>query len=289
MGTRLYGLIGDPVRHSISPAIHAAAFDSLGVDARYVVRRTAAADLGSALRELARSGGGNVTLPHKEAAAAILDEPTDAVIRSGACNTFWGTPDGRLGGDNTDADAFAASVESLPGVHLRGARVLLLGAGGGARAVLLACRRHEAGEIQIYSRNAERAAAAASLVIGDRLPVSILERPPSSGRYDLVVNATSLGLAPGDPLPIEIDPLEVGALFDLVYGTEGTALTRRAGALGVAARDGLDMLVRQAGLSIRRWLDVDPPLDAMRQAADQALAARSATTAQMASESGSEV
>ena len=264
------------MRHSISPAIHAAAFEALGVDARYEVRRTAAADLESAMRELARGGprrpgGGNVTVPHKEAAAASLDEPADAVRRSGACNCFWGLPGGELAGDNTDVAAFVDAVEALPGIRLSGARLLLLGAGGGARAVLLASLERGVETIDILNRNPKRAAAAAAHVVGDRLPVRVLEQAPTSGGYDLVVNATTLGLGPADPLPIDLDPLDVGAAFDLVYGERGTRWTNHAEARGVAAADGLDMLIRQAGYSIRRWLDLEPPLGVMRLAADRAL------------------
>lgn len=259
------------MRHSISPALHAAAFEALGIDARYVTRQTAASDLMPTIRELAAGGGGNVTIPHKEATAAGLDVPSEAVLRSGACNCFWGLPDGRLAGDNTDVAAFVDAVETLPGVRLPGARVLLLGGGGGARAVLLACTERGVERIDILNRSPERAAAAADFIVGDTLPVTVLEQVPTSGRYDLVVNATSVGLRPSDPLPIELDALHVTTAFDLVYGVEGTRWTRHARTRGVTAADGLDMLVHQAGYSIRRWLDVDPPLDVMRRAATAAL------------------
>lgn len=248
-----------------------AAFAVLGIDARYVARRTDAANLGPAMRELARTGGGNVTVPHKEAAAAALDLASDTVRQSGACNCFWGLPGGELVGDNTDVAAFNDAVESIPGVRLRDAKLLVLGAGGGARAVLLACLRSGVESIDILNRSPERAASAAAHVIGARLPVRILEQAPASGRYDIIVNATSLGLRPSDPLPVDLGRFNVSTVFDLVYGAGGTRWTAHAEALGVAAADGLDMLVRQAGYSIRRWLNVDPPLDAMRRAAEREL------------------
>jgi shikimate dehydrogenase len=201
---------------------------------------------------------------------------SDAVRRTGACNCFWGLPGGKLTGDNTDVAAFTDAVESLSDVRLEGARLLLLGAGGGARAVLLAGLERGVERIDILNRSPERAVAAAAHVIGDRLPVRVLEQTPASGHYDLVVNATSLGLRSTDPLPIDLGPLDAAAAFDLVYGEQGTRWTAHATALGVTATDGLDMLVRQAGYSIRRWLDVDPPLDVMRRAADRALSDRRA-------------
>ena len=226
------------------------------------------------MRELARSGGGNVTIPHKEVAAACLDAPSEAVMRTGACNCFWGLPGGELAGDNTDVLAFADAVALLPGVRLRGARLLLLGAGGGARAVLFASLRAGAGSIDILNRRPARAAAAAAQVVGARLPVTVLERAPVAGRYDLVVNATSLGLLATDPLPIDLASLDAPAAFDLVYGRHGTRWTDQAEALGMAYADGVEMVVRQAGYSIRRWLDVDPPLDVMRRAAEDELRGR---------------
>lgn len=235
------------------------------------MRQTDASDLEAAIRALARGGGGNITVPHKEAAAASLDVASEMVRRSGACNCFWGLPGGEVAGDNTDVAAFADSVESLPGVRLHGARLLLLGAGGGARAVLLAGLLRGAGSIDILNRTPGRAAAAVSHVVGEGLPVRVLENAPAAGQYDLAVNATSLGLRPTDPLPIDLAALDVSAAFDLVYGARGTAWTAHADSLGVTAVDGLDMLVRQAAYSIRCWLGVDPPLDVMRLAAERAL------------------
>ena len=226
------------------------------------------------MRQLARTGGGNVTVPHKEMAAACLDAPSQSVSLTGACNCFWRLPTGELAGENTDVPAFADAVESRLGVRLRGARLLLLGAGGGARAVLLACRRAGVQSIDILNRSRERAMVAASSVVGDSVPVAVLEGIPESGHYDLAVNATSIGLQHTDPLPIDLGALDVSAAFDLVYGRRGTPWTAHARALGVTAADGLEMLVRQAGYSIRQWLDVDPPLDVMRRAAEDALSER---------------
>lgn len=271
---RLFGLLGWPVDHSLSPALHAAAFRQLGVDACYAAIGVREGELEAVLRAVGRSGGGNVTVPHKEAAAELLDGETPAVRRTGACNCFW-EEDGELAGDNTDVGGFRGAIEAWPAARLREARVLLLGAGGGARAVVAACFGSGAGSVEVWNRTTERAR---SLVAewnarvgteGDEggTALSVLERRgEASGPYDLVVNATSLGLSAGDPLPLDLESVRAAAAFDLVYGPGGTAWTKHARELGIPARDGFDMLVRQAGLSLRRWLDVEPPLEAMRRA-----------------------
>jgi len=125
------------VEHSLSPAIQNAAFREAGVDGVYVALRTSAEDLPALVRALSRAGGGgNVTLPHKERAATVVDVPSDAVRRTGACNTFWGDDDGRIHGDNTDVEGFRRALRSFLGRSPEGFRVLLLGAGGAARAIL---------------------------------------------------------------------------------------------------------------------------------------------------------
>lgn len=275
-GRRPFVLLGDPVAHSLSPALHHAAFRELGVAAVYRRVRASGAEAPPLMRAAARAGGGgNVTIPAKGAAAAALDEASPAVAATGACNCFW-EEDGRLVGDNTDVEGFRRAVAGLlpDGTGegaLHGSRVLLLGAGGGARAVLRACLDGDAGRVDVLNRTVARARAVAREVGGGDDRVRVLEhREERASRYDLVVNATSLGLDPDDPLPLELAGLEVGGAFDLVYGPGGTAWTRHARRLGIPARDGLEMLVRQAAASLRRWLGVDAPVEAMRRAAEAA-------------------
>ena len=158
--TRVIALLGDPVAHSASPEIQNAAFASAGVDGVYVAVRCGADDLVGFMRGLARAGGGgNVTLPHKEKAASLLDDCTDAVRRTGACNTFWADDGGRLHGDNTDVDGFRRAMRDFAGGNARGFRVLLLGAGGAARAALLGLIEEGAEEVLIYNRTQDRARA----------------------------------------------------------------------------------------------------------------------------------
>ncbi len=269
--TRRFALIGDPVAHSVSPAICAAAFAALGVDATYRTLRTRTAELPETVRSLARGGGGNVTVPHKLEVATLIDEPTHAVRGCGACNCFWGLPGGRVAGDNTDVAAFVDAVEALPGGRLTGADVLLLGAGGGARAVLYGCLERGARRVSILNRSIENARRLVREVAAARPTVSVLQPGPPPGSYDLIVNATSLGLSPNDPLPLELSLVRAAAAFDLVYGPDGTAWTREARRRGLVVADGFEMLVRQAALSIRNWIGHEPPLETMRRAGRAAL------------------
>jgi len=269
---RLFALLGDPVEHSASPVIHAAAFRERGLAAVYAAVQTRPAEVEPVMRALARRGGGNVTLPHKERAARALDRPTAAVSATGACNCFW-SEGGDLVGDNTDVEGFLAALEGLipgDGAASEG-RVLLLGAGGGARAALHGLLEAGAVRVDVWNRTRGKARRMRKEVAGDAEEVRVVGgREEIGARYDLVVNATSLGLDPDDPLPLGLEGREVGGVFDLVYGEEGTSWVRHARELGIPARDGLEMLVRQAAASLERWMDAEPPLEAMREAARRA-------------------
>jgi shikimate dehydrogenase len=271
-------LLGDPVEHSISPDIHEAVFARLGIDASYGTQRVGAAELPVVLRAAAEAGGGNVTLPHKEAVAALLDHRTPAVVATGACNCFWLDPEFGLAGDNTDVGGFLASLSSLSSVgptDLTGARVLLLGAGGGARAVLHGCVLQRAAEVEVWNRDPDRADRMVSAVAPDSTVRVLSNLEGVSDTYDLVVNATSIGLEPSNRVPPTWGRLQTRAAFDLVYATGGTTWTKGMTARGIPAIDGLEMLVQQAALSLRIWFaDSEPPLGVMRMAARDALRRR---------------
>lgn len=270
-----FTLLGDPVSHSVSPRIYDAAFDALGLDATYAAERVVVDSLAVALWRAARRGGGNVTLPHKGAVARLVEQPCPTVRRTGACSCFWMTPDGALAGENTDVAGFRAAVdELLPGV-LDGGRILVLGAGGAARAVVVACLEAGAACIELFNRSNENALELVRGVAPDAPNVRVLSRASDAGPAGLVVNATSLGLRADDPLPLEPERLGPAAVLDLVYAPGGTIWSRAARRHGAAATDGLTMLVHQAAASIRCWFpDAEPPLGAMRAAAESALAER---------------
>jgi shikimate dehydrogenase len=265
--TRVFALLGDPVAHSLSPTIQNAAIRATGVDGVYVALRCGAADLPGLLRGIAAAGGGgNVTVPHKELAARVVDAPTAAVVRTGACNTFW-WEDGRIRGDNTDVAGFRAAVRALVGAPA-GARVLLLGAGGAARGALHVLLEDGVASVALYNRTPGRATDLRA-AFGDPGCIRVVtDRAALRGeRFDLAVNATSLGLHPGDPLPLDFDEVDrVGAALDLVYAVGGTRWVHEAHARGLPAADGLEMLIHQGAAAFERWWGRPAPLDAMREA-----------------------
>lgn len=267
--TRLLVLLGDPVEHSLSPRMQNAAIRALGLDGIYVGLRAGAADVAGLMRGTARGGGGgNVTLPHKEEAARVVESPTDAVQRTGACNTFW-MEDGVLRGDNTDVVGVRAAASALLGGPPAGAKILLLGAGGAARGVALGLLMDGPDVLAIRNRTAARGEALVRILDDPR----VVARPTGSRkggeRWDLVVNATRLGLHPSDPLPVDPDPDTMGAVLDVVYGPRPTTLVEHARERGIPAADGREMLLQQGMASFRRWWGVAPPEGAMRAALEE--------------------
>ena len=265
--TRLLAVIGDPVDHSLSPAMHNAALRALGLDAVYVALRVPAPGLGSALATVAAAGGaGNVTVPHKQAAERCMARKTELCARAGACNTFW-TEQGALVGDNTDVVGILAALRQL-GVD-GGGTWLVLGTGGAARAVAVAAAQARA-DLHVLSRDAARARAFADWAGAGGSPVA-----PARGTLDpdVVINATPAGLKQGDPLPFEPDrSARLRAALDLVYAPGGTRWVRSLRAAGVRAQDGREVLVQQGAAAFQRFFpDRTPPLEVMRAAVNRAL------------------
>jgi len=271
--TRVLVLLGDPVSHSLSPVIQNAACVEAGVDGVYVAVRCNAGDLEGFMHGLSRAGGGgNVSIPHKEKAAAVVDVPSDAVRRTGACNTFWGGEDGRVHGDNTDVDGFRRALRNFLHGSPEGIRVLLLGAGGAARATLMGLLEEGAEEVVLLNRSTERARAVARRIGGQRARVVLLAEQLRGESFDLVVNATSLGLSPDDPVPIDFEIMtRVGAAMDLVYGRSPTPFMKAAEAFGIRTTHGGDMLVQQGAVAFERWWGQEAPLEAMSAALEAAM------------------
>ncbi|MFW6199420.1 MAG: shikimate dehydrogenase [Gemmatimonadota bacterium] len=265
--TRVLCLLGDPVEHSLSPVMQNAAMLETGVDGVYVALRCHGDQVPSLMAALAHAGGGgNVTLPHKERAATVVDVPSDAVRRTGACNTFWGE-DGKIHGDNTDVEGFQRALHAFLDQSPAGLRVLVLGAGGAARAILVGLLDDGVEEVLLLNRTVERARAVARRIGGERVRVAQGLPEVEGEAFDLVVNATRLGLSPDDPLPLDLDAVgDVGAVVDLVYGEGGTPLVRIARERGIPASDGAEMLVRQGGVSFERWWKSRAPVEVMRRA-----------------------
>lgn len=261
--TRVFALLGDPVHHSLSPAMHNAAFRVLGLDAVYVPLPCAAAQLPTLMTTLAAAGGGgNVTVPHKEAAARALEQPTPQASALGTCNTFWGEA-GTLAGDTTDVEGIGEAIGRL-GVEAEA--WLVAGTGGSARAVAEVARLRGA-RLAVLSRTPARAAEflrfAGSLGVGVATPEEVM----------LVINATPLGMAPGDPLPIrpEATPRAAAAL-DLVYRAGETAWVRAQRSAGRVAADGREVLLAQGAAAFSRWFPRQAaPREVMRAALRAAL------------------
>ena len=269
-GTRVLALLGDPVSHSLSPAFQNAALRALGLDALFVALRCGADDLPGLLRGIARGGGGgNVTVPHKALAARTVERPSDAVVRTGACNAYW-LEDRAIHGDNTDVAGAAAAVAALLGREPAGARVLLLGAGGAASAALCALADERCERIVIANRTPERARALAERFRTPGVRIDVVDGADAltGERFDLAVNSTSLGLRGDDPLPLDPDAarVAVGAALDLVYARGETRWVREMRARGLPAADGKEMLLQQGAAAFRRWWGMEPPLDVMRAA-----------------------
>lgn len=266
-GTRLVALLGDPIDHSLSPVFQNAAIRAAGIPALYVALRCANTFDGLMLG-IARAGGaGNVTIPHKTRAAALLDVATPAVEKTGACNTFWLENDA-IHGDNTDVDGFAAAARSLVGAPA-GARALVLGAGGAARAAVLALLHGRADAVHVLNRSPGRAHALQETLDPSGRKVKVVGSPEAVRRegYDLVVNATPLGLKPDDPAPLDLEaPVRVGAVLDTTYGAAPSALIAAARTAGIPAADGREMLLQQGAASFRRWFGREPDLEVMRSA-----------------------
>lgn len=267
-GTRLFALLGDPVGHSLSPRMQNAGFRAAGVDATYVALRCDAASMPGLLTGIARAGGGgNVTLPHKALAAATVEEPTEAVSRTGACNTFW-LEKGRVRGDNTDVVAVASVARALIG-ELRDATAVIAGAGGAAAGALYALLDAGAARVVLVNRSPARAEELARRIDPAHRRVVVSGVNALAGAdFDLAINATSLGLREGDSLPLDLEAVRARAALDLVYRPSETAWTRHARALGLPARDGTEVLVLQGAAAFSRWWGREAPVDAMRAALD---------------------
>ncbi|NNE72693.1 MAG: shikimate dehydrogenase, partial [Acidimicrobiales bacterium] len=236
-------MIGSPVRHSLSPAIHNAAFEASGLDWAYVAFEVAPGQGEDAVRAIGPLGiaGLSVTMPHKQAAWRAVDQRTRSAEWLGAVNCVVST-DGRLVGHNTDGAGFVRGLAHDAGFELAGRSALVLGAGGAARAVIAALADAGAADVAVWNRTASKAADAATLAgsNGRTIPA------PDPGGFDLVVNATPCGMTGDISLPCSVDAMSDDQVaVDLVYEPAETPWLAALRARGVAAFGGLSMLVFQ--------------------------------------------
>jgi shikimate dehydrogenase len=283
--TRTVALLGKPLKRRHSQVMHDAAFAAAGIDARYVLRELEPDEVEAAVAEARGPAylGLGVTAPYKPVVAALCDEVERDATEIGAVNNVVRTGDGRLVGINTDAPGFREGAELAMGFPLRGAKVVVAGAGGVARAVVYACLHAGVARVTVASRD-----PAASAALASRLRVPFLSSLEAIGladdRFaqrlgdaDLAVNATTVGMIDAG-MVIPVDALsEWATVFDCVYVPAETPLLAAARAAGHRAANGSEMLIAQAAIAFERWTGVGAMADVMRAAVAPLLADPGAT------------
>lgn len=269
---KVAGVVGWPVSHSRSPRLHGFWLEQYGIDGAYVPFAVPPGNIAAMLRALPHFGlaGLNVTVPHKQAALAAVDETDATAKRIGAVNTIVVGADGALRGSNTDGFGFLENLRAgHAGFDAASGPALVLGAGGAARAVVVALAEAGAPEIRIANRTAERAerlAHEADAAGGTCHVVAWEAREAACAGAALLVNTTSLGMAGQPPLELALDDLPGGAVVnDIVYAPLATPLLARAAARGNPTVDGFGMLIHQARPAFAAWFGRDPEVtDAVR-------------------------
>lgn len=270
--TKLFGILGYPIKHTFSPAMHNAAFKELGINATYVPFPVSPDHLEMVLKTLPQMGvcGVNITIPHKQTALTLMDTVSEEAKLICAINTIV-FKSNKMHGYNTDSAGFRKSLEES-GFNPKEKKALILGAGGAARAVAIALAQADVKELYIYNRSRERANILAQHIDHHFTYCSphILEEHQTRskedlGKMDLVVNATSLGLDPSDPIPISPIFFKSGTLFyDLIYHTQ-TNWLKVAKKSKMHTLNGLGMLVHQGALSFELWTGKKAPLELMQE------------------------
>lgn len=279
--TRLLGVIGDPIEHSLSPVMHNAAIAQMGVDYIYLPFPIKTADLGVAIAGFAAMGvqGFSVTIPHKQAIISLLSEVSAIAKLTGAVNTVWRTEQG-WSGTNTDVEGFVAPLQALNRDWSQTTPVIL-GHGGAARAVVVGCTQLGCTEIHIVGRNVQKLSQFQQSWVNAPLPITLNvhrweELPELLPQADLVVNSTPVGMYPN----VEQSPLDTAAMqllppgaiaYDLIYTPNPTQFLRQAKEQGAVAIDGLEMLVQQGAAALKIWVEQTPPVDIMQRSLQQHL------------------
>ncbi|MBD2742806.1 shikimate dehydrogenase [Coleofasciculus sp. FACHB-1120] len=280
--TKLLGVIGHPIGHSLSPVMHNAAIAHLGLDYVYVPLSVAPEDLEKAIPGLAAMDnfvGFSVTIPHKQAIIPLLSEVSDIAQAIGAVNTVTKTDRGWVG-TNTDVTGFLAPLEANNSDWSQSVAVIL-GNGGAARAVVAGCKKLGCAQIHVVGRNWENLTAFQNSWRNSSLPVEISthswgELPSLISQASLLVNTTPVGMYPKvdeSPLNAEaIANLPEGAIaYDLIYKPHPTRFLQQAQKQGAVMVNGLEMLVQQGAAALKIWLNAEPPVDVMRQSLQKQL------------------
>jgi shikimate dehydrogenase len=257
--TAVYGVIGCPVKHTLSPVLHNAAFAHRGVNAVYLPFEVAPDNLYGAIEGFRALGikGLNVTLPHKEQTMHYIDTTPNLVDRAiGAVNTLV-LAEGRALGFNTDGPGFLSDLKDQFAFAPEGRSALVIGAGGSARAVIFSLLEANLRKLYVFNRTADRAKGLvdyASQYFPDRDIEAVVSIDDLPGGTDLAVNCTSCGMNEQDPFPIDPDVLsKVARVYDLIYSPEETKLLKEARRRGLPASNGIGMLIHQACVAHRLW------------------------------------
>ncbi len=287
--TKLLGVIGHPIAHSLSPAMHNAAIAHLGVDFVYLPFPVKPEDLKAALAGFAaiHLRGFSITIPHKQAILPLLSSVSPIARSIGAVNTVYRTDKGWCG-TNTDVEGFLAPLQTPTYQHREGSDwsqkvAVILGNGGAARAVVAGCAQLGCAEIHVVGRNAQNLAEFQQSWVNSPMPVPNLQVHTWDNlsmlisQADLLVNTTPVGMYPhGEKSPVSADSLDrinAGAIvYDLIYTPNPTQFLKDARRRGAIPIDGLEMLVQQGAAALKIWLDTESvPVDVMRQALRQHL------------------
>jgi len=278
---KIMGLIGYPLGHSVSPAMHNTAFKKLGLDCEYSLFEVEPKDLKEAVEGMRalHIAGFNVTIPHKEAVMPFLDEVTEIARVIGAVNTVK-NQNGKLIGYNTDGAGFIESLKNDAKIKPKGKHAVILGAGGASRAVTVMLAESGAKTITITDIEAAKAKELTEYVDSyfdtscDNVEVNSQELQRSIAQAEILINCTPLGMAPkikASPLADNIELHKKLMIYDLVYNPAETKLMKTAKAAGAKVCSGLGMLVYQGALAFTLWTGAEAPVEAMRKAAQAAL------------------
>lgn len=273
--TTLFGLLGNPVGHSLSPFLHNIFLEQCGINGAYLAFAVEKENIGAAVRGMHALGvrGCNVTIPHKETVIPYLCGMSKAAQACGAVNTLIYTPDGYFG-DNTDGAGLLAALEAKHRWQAAGKQILLAGAGGAARGVAVAMALQGAAKICIANRSLEKAEQLAAQIASlsetetEAIPLQALQDPALYQQYGTVVNTTSLGMSPhvDNRIPVNIEALRPEHLVvDLIYNPLETKLLRLAREQGAQTASGLGMFLYQGVLAFEAWTGVRPQADSMEE------------------------
>ncbi|WP_100406721.1 shikimate dehydrogenase [Bacillus solitudinis] len=271
---KLFGLFGHPVTHSMSPMMHNDAFQQLGIDASYKlfdVKPEFLKDAVLGIRAL-NIVGCNITIPHKVAVMDFLDEIDDEAKEIGAVNTIVNL-DGKLIGYNTDGRGYLESLVPVLTKRLTEQRVLVLGAGGAARAIVTVLAREGAQEVIVANRTLSKAKDLATLTNHDIIATTIEEAATELNQFDIIINTTSVGMSPNiEDIPVSLDKLKADCVVsDLIYNPIRTKLLIEADKRGAKILDGVGMFVNQGALSFEYWTGQKPNRERMAQLVYQKL------------------